>query len=177
MSDPDDEIIFITVTEDAPYEVICVGEVPATEGEPACIVIEEENPFAVISVGEQGPAGPPGSGVIGSAPSGENINVHFGVALVGGLLYNVDTTNLAHANKYVGIALQSSIAPDVVEFQQMGELYAAGMFVPGARYFLGNGGRLTTNSDEVAGATWKKSIGIAKDVNNLVIMLGPTVKL
>jgi hypothetical protein len=130
-----------------------------------------------IRLATPGPQGPAGTPLYQGAIAGENINIFFGLALIGGLAYNVDTTNLSHVNKFIGIATQSSLSGTMVSYMQMSEIYELGGFVTGARYFLGNGGRLTTNPDEVVGALWKKSIGIARDADHLVLCFGPTVIL
>jgi hypothetical protein len=132
-------------------------------------------PIQVVSIGAQGPAGPPGSGSAVTAQCGVNIAAGIACVLVGGLLYPADPTNVTLAGLYVGISTEAGLTGHLITVNQLGQLNTTGLTV-GSRYFVGLLGVLSTTPLAV-GSTWMRYIGTAQSSTSLILVSSISIVL
>jgi hypothetical protein len=128
--------------------------------------------FRVATVGYQGPAG---TGSYISVACGETISAYQAVALINGLAYIADPTDLTHANRVIGLATQSGNSGDIIRVAQQG-VVSSGSFVTNSVYYINTNGNLTTTQLPV-GAVWTKLMGVGKSDSVVIINMGETVYL
>lgn len=129
-----------------------------------------------ITLIQQGPAGPPGTGAGLTIEAGTTITANTVVVMVNGLLYPADITNLTHAPRVIGMAIETIDAFNNCTVQQTGELDGFEGLTVGQRYYVGASGVLSS-SPSIEESTWQKYIGSAKTATSLILTLAPSVIL
>jgi hypothetical protein len=122
---------------------------------------------------EDGGGGSGGSLSTGTA--GVNISGDMLLVLVNGFLYPADPTNVAHGPLVVGVSIGAGLANSTITYATSGDV-AGGSWTQGSRYYAGANGILST-TPQAPGATWQKSVGIAKSASVLTLNMGPTILL
>lgn len=85
-----------------------------------------------------------------------------------------DANNISHANRVVGISLETKLNGEIVLIQNDGVVELSSL-IPSGVYYVGNAGTITTNPSGLTGFIQK--IGIAEDSTHLRIMLGNVIEL
>lgn len=169
---PEQTIVYETT------EVPSVVEVPNTTE-----VLTQDNTSEIIEVGEQilietagqqGPPGPPGTGIALVYTAATAISGHTVITLdAEGNALPADPTNLAHANTITGISIGAATAGGQVTAITSGSLAHSGWaFTPGLPVFVGLGGVVTQSPPA---AVWQKAIGVARGATVIVVELQPAI--
>lgn len=133
------------------------------------------NTYRVATTGYQGIPGAAGAGATISIVTGEAISAYQVVAMVNGLGYIADPTDINHANSIIGLATQSGILGDSIVVAPIGTV-SGGSFVANAIYYVGLTGTLNTTQLPI-GAVWTKLIGIGESASKVIINMGETILL
>jgi hypothetical protein len=128
----------------------------------------------IITIGTQGPPGPPGTGAFFQVIAGEDITAFTVVVIVNGLLYQADPTNAAYGPLVAGIATIGGIAGQSINVVQEGEIDGMTGLVTDARYYAGTNGALST-SPTVMSFAWRRSMGVAKSTTQFIILPAPSI--
>jgi hypothetical protein len=171
------EPTILTVIQN-PTTIVRVGlgnaiSIPASS---QAAVITLPGPFQVVTIGTQGPPGPPGTGNFLQAIAGANIAIFTAVVMVNGLLLPADPTNVVHSPLFVGITITSALTGHSIKYATSGELDGMLGLNPGQRYYVGLNGSLSL-SYSAPGATWKKFLGQAKTTTSFILLPGTSVLL
>lgn len=165
-----------TVTvEQGPNVVVQGNTVTVINRAPNTQIAVVPGPTKIVTLGIQGPAGPPGAGSLIQQQCGTNIATGTVVISSGGLLYPADPTNLTHANAVVGVTTQAGITGQTINVAQGGEISLLGINQD-AQYFVGLNGILSTTKIAI-GAVWFRYVGLGNVINSLLVVNTPSVFL
>ena len=123
--------------------------------------------------GEQGPAGPPGSGSVSLFPT-DNVVSGFRLIVNGGDgPEHADILEVTHGDQILGIALNSAVNPgETVGVQVSGPITDPSFnFTPGLPVLVGLDGILTQDTQEIPGRAWQTIVGHATDSNTVFVNL------
>lgn len=129
----------------------------------------------VSPVGLQGNPGPPGTNGYSEGTAGETISVYKVIAITGSSIVVADPTNLAHAGKVAGVAIQSANAGSALQYVQIGTILG-GSWTPGTVYYLGLAGNLSTTPRAV-GAAFQQAMGVGQTSSSFSIIPSPPLLL
>ena len=147
-----------------------------TSSTPAALIEKtSQSSITVSPVGQVGPPGPPGNSGYSEGVAGATISVYQVLAISGDQVVPADPTNLAHAGRVIGVAIQSAIAGSTVQYVKIGTILG-GSWTPEALYYLGLGGNLST-TPRATGAVFQQMIGIGKTSTSFCISLSPPLLL
>lgn len=128
----------------------------------------------VVSVAQQGPPGPPGTGSLLLATCGTNISIGICVVLIDGQIFPGDPTNPSHAPLFIGVSTESGLTNQTIHVAQLGSITLSGLSE--TRYFIGLNGTLST-SPVAMDATWMRYIGTAESATQLILVSSVSVLL
>lgn len=147
-----------------------------TSSTPAALVESTSQSSVTISpVGLQGNPGPPGTNGYSEGTAGETVSVYKVLAITGSSIVVADPTNLAHAGKVVGVAIQSANAGSALQYVQIGTILG-GSWTPGTQYYLGLAGNLSTTPRAV-GAAFQQAMGVGQTSSSFSIIPSPPLLL
>lgn len=132
-------------------------------------------PIQVITVGGQGPQGPPGQSSLITGVCGVDIAAGTVVISSSGMIFPADPTMAADAPLVVGISIEAKLTGQMISIAQLGEVALEGL-AQGARYFVGSGGALST-TPLAFGASWMRYIGTALSSNVLILISSVSILL
>lgn len=99
----------------------------------------------------------------------EAINSYMPVAIIGGLAYKLDSSNIDHLYAYAGFSQNGVSAGDTVLIQQIGLLTKSGWgLTANAPYYAGADGSIDT-SDSPSGYVFRKIVGISVSTETMMI--------
>lgn len=159
-----------TVSEESDTTVV------VTTSTNSVTVEKQPSPSVTVSpVGLQGPPGPPGTSGYSEGVAGETISVYKVIAITGSSIIVADPTNLNHAGKVVGIAIQSANSGSALQYVQIGTILG-GSWTPGTVYHLGLAGNLSTTPRAV-GAVFQQAMGVGQTSSSFSIIPFPPLLL
>jgi len=139
------------------------------------VVASPVNLVSVSAVGAQGAAGADGVGLTASVVAGETLSGHKAIAIIGGLAYLADPTNLAHGKAAIGVIRDAIALGQTGTYFTSGEI-DGGSFTVDQDYFVGASGALVT-TPSINGAQWMKRLGTAKSASVFIVEMDPTILL
>jgi hypothetical protein len=165
-----DQIIITTLLEDTVTvndQTTAVLELSSVEDVVTVTEVAGDT-ITVQEVGTQGPKGDQGdSGQTYQATAGETLSGNRVVYIEGGKAYYFDPSNTALYGRTLGITTGAALVDETVNVQMGGVMDWTGTaLTPGALYYAGPSGQLTTNAD---GLTVLQSVGHAIASNKLKI--------
>lgn len=137
------------------------------------IILYVDDKAIQLTMGVQGPPGPPGDGSGSQALAGETISAYGVVVLIGGLVYKANYTDSSHGSLVAGIATNSADPGSSVNICHSG-IVEGGTFPADSLLYVGADGDLSATPLGV-GATWKKRIGVSQGTDKIFIDMDPTI--